>query len=749
MAGFLWAASCGQRPCGQRPCGQCPCGQRTVGSILWLASCGQRPVDSVIVDSVIVDSVLVGSVLWASSYGWLPDGSVLWTASCRQRPCGQRTVGSILCMASYGQRPVDSVLVGSVPWAASYGRRPVGGVQWASHGAASCGRRPVDCINAAGGSGVKDVDSSVNGSNDVNMGIVAPPLRSVGGALLLHCYLQGLWAGHNSGRNAQVKGRTLQSCSLQGRRQRVAVSLLRSEWDYVSSLGQLYEKYKTPSTTASSSELQKAFAGHVDQMLQCHLLFRNCLEERLALDQRSWAVGDAFLKLTGQENDEEKESFRLLSLLLAPVSRLHTYLDTIQFLLSCSGSGHADWRSLQETEQVLRDLCTRCHVTLERDGQWAEGAGPVNSLGGRLCARSPNCVRSAFTKYRAKPRAGTADYAKPRAGTADYAKPRAGTADYAKPRSDTADCCAPIGVLSNGHQRECCQLAVPQPLLPPTGILRNARERVSEQLPAPSWLQGCTWDCQAEECCAVPLCMPAPRRPQQLLLNPGAPALLGDLQNLKSPSGLAERLCGSPGPDGRVCRSDLYSLPQRIDDGDTDADLGDASVFDYSSVTTCSPDDTLGMSGGGGAESRDDEDDEEDSEIPVLLKPSYTGHSSGSTANSQREGSVCMRWQIPRAAPLPPELPIEGSGTGSRTKTLRRIPATAFRPIWDSPYKQGDAAPAKENTVSFSSTNQIINPQRQTEPSRTVYRGLCSSPVGAPDGIWNESEDSEGPCSNV
>ena len=48
--------------------------------------------------------------------------------------------------------------------------------------------------------------------------------------------------------------------------------------------------------------VRKAFSKHVDQMLQRHLLFRNCLEERLALDQRSWAVGDAFLKLTGPEH---------------------------------------------------------------------------------------------------------------------------------------------------------------------------------------------------------------------------------------------------------------------------------------------------------------------------------------------------------------------------------------------------------------------------------------------------------------
>lgn len=186
------------------------------------------------------------------------------------------------------------------------------------------------------------------------------------------------------------------------------------------------------------------------------------------------------------------------------------------------------------------------------------------------------------------------------------------------------------------------------------------------------------WDFRAVECRPVPA-----RRPQNLFLNPGAPGELpASIPTLKSPSGLAERLCGSPGPDGRVCRSDAYALPQRIDDADTDADVGDASVFDYSSVTTCSPDDTLELRG---RDEDEEDDEEEDSEIPVLLKPSYT-HAAGGL---QREGSVCSRWQIPRAAPLPPEVCVAGSGTGRRTtKHRRKIPTGAFRPIWDAPFKQ-------------------------------------------------------------
>lgn len=192
-----------------------------------------------------------------------------------------------------------------------------------------------------------------------------------------------------------------------------------------------------------------------------------------------------------------------------------------------------------------------------------------------------------------------------------------------------------------------------------------------EPPPPAAWTENCTWDCR-----------PAPvHRPQNLFLNPGAPGeLSASIPTLKSPSGLAERLCGSPGPDGRVCRSDTYALPQRIDDADTD--IGDTSVFDYSSVTTCSPDDTLELQG---RDEDEDDDEEEDSEIPVLLKPSYT-HTGGAL---QREGSVCTRWQIPRAAPLPPEVCVAGSGTGRRTaKHHRKIPTGAFRPIWDAPFKQ-------------------------------------------------------------
>ncbi|XP_010778318.1 rho guanine nucleotide exchange factor 33 [Notothenia coriiceps] len=51
------------------------------------------------------------------------------------------------------------------------------------------------------------------------------------GKLLLHCFLQGLKAGLNEGTDA---------------RHQVAMQLLHSEWEYVSTLNQLYDKYRKP-----------------------------------------------------------------------------------------------------------------------------------------------------------------------------------------------------------------------------------------------------------------------------------------------------------------------------------------------------------------------------------------------------------------------------------------------------------------------------------------------------------------------
>lgn len=213
-------------------------------------------------------------------------------------------------------------------------------------------------------------------------------------------------------------------------------------------------------------------------------------------------------------------------------------------------------------------------------------------------------------------------------------------------------------------------------------LFRNAREYICEPPPA-GWTAQYMWNGRGCQSHAGPVCAPFPHHPiePRQFLNPGP--IGGNLPTaVKSPNSsanLAVRVCGSPGLDGRVYTSD--PPPHRLDDGDTDCDLGDASVFDFSSVTTCSPDETLERLRR--AEACDEEDDEEDSEIPVLLKPSYTHN----TATVQTGGSLCMPWQIPRRVPIPSEVRIAGQGK-TRNPKVPRIPTSAFRPIWGPTYTQ-------------------------------------------------------------
>lgn len=132
---------------------------------------------------------------------------------------------------------------------------------------------------------------------------------------------------------------------------------------------------------------------------------------------------------------------------------------------------------------------------------------------------------------------------------------------------------------------------------------------------------------------------------------------------------------------------------QSLEDGETDPD--DTSAFDYSSVTSCSPDGTLCR------EMMDSGEDEEDSQVPVLLKPSLSQQQS---RDAPRERTVCLRWQIPRLTPHPPlrhparqcveaPMPCPISSYGKRLVNVKKgspllHPKSAFRPIWDDPYKQ-------------------------------------------------------------
>lgn len=151
-------------------------------------------------------------------------------------------------------------------------------------------------------------------------------------------------------------------------------------------------------------------------------------------------------------------------------------------------------------------------------------------------------------------------------------------------------------------------------------------------------------------------------------------------------------------PTGKGTNEPEAPRPSRsLDDCDTDPD--DTSAFDYSSVTSCSPDGTLRREM---MESNSGEDEEEDSQVPVLLKPSYSQQQQ--SRDAPRERTVCLRWQIPRLTPHPPlrnsagpcvdgPTPCLVSSYGKRLVNVRKgspplHPKSAFRPIWDDPSKQ-------------------------------------------------------------
>ncbi|KAM9354815.1 uncharacterized protein KZ484_012919 [Pholidichthys leucotaenia] len=483
------------------------------------------------------------------------------------------------------------------------------------------------------------------------------------GKLLLHCFLQGLKAGLSEGTDA---------------RHQVAMQLLHSEWEYVSTLNQLYDKYKTPPAHQMTVEPYQTYVKFVEELLQRHLLFRNTLQERLSAEHWKSLVGDILVQLIGhndtafsdmylgytttlasflllefkrlnqldknpkmQGGQMEREEMKLLSLLLAPVARIHSYLSHIQNLLQWTGKDHPDCSLLLGTERALRSVLSRCHVILEEDVQWEEVEGP-------------------------------------------------GQSSDAAPSTYSANCC------TGGHQIRESQQAREE-----TNNSATGRDEPSVGLS--NGLDGC--HAMRLECLS---CSPVRRK--------------GCGRNLTVSSQLSHN-CGhacctllTPDPAGWGENSDsgqgTFSQPtlkgtneleaphvnRSLEDGETDAD--DTSLFDYSSVTSCSPDGTLRRET---MHSNSGEDEEEDSQVPVLLKPSY-GQQQQQSKETPRERTVCLRWQIPRLTPHPPlrtptgpyvdgSMPCLVNSYGKRIVSVRKgspplHPKSAFRPIWDDPCKQ-------------------------------------------------------------
>ncbi|XP_070834639.1 uncharacterized protein [Chaetodon trifascialis] len=548
------------------------------------------------------------------------------------------------------------------------------------------------------------------------------------GKLLLHCFLQGLKAGLSEGTDA---------------RHQVAMQLLHSEWEYVSALNQLYEKYKTPPAHQMTAEPYQTYLKFVEQLLQRHLLFRNTLQERLSAEHWKSLVGDILVQLIGQNDTTfsdmylgytttlasflslefnrlnqsekshkmqkgqmEREEMKLLSLLLAPVSRIHSYLSHIQNLLQWTGKEHPDCSLLLGTERALRSVLSRCHVILEEDVQWEEGEGagqsscPDSVAGGS----SANCCRKSQQTRESQQ------------------EPSA-----AAQRDDQQAVSLTNGVDGCHSMRLECWSCSP--------VRRKGcgRDRTIPNQPAR--------DCGHTYCSLL------------------TPDTAGWGENSDSGQGTFSQPTQKgtnelEGPHTNHC----------LDDCETDPD--DTSAFDYSSVTSCSPDGTLRRDMTG---SNSGDDEEEDSQVPVLLKPSYSQQQQQSR-EAPRERTVCLRWQIPRLTPHPPlrkppcvdvPAPCLVSSYGKRIVSVRKgspplHPKSAFRPIWDDPSKQADSAPEKDNRQGFIPIQaparpsfHNFNPSRENlRPGLLQQRGNHAAAMSG-GGLWDDSEDSEGPCSTV
>ncbi|XP_052341566.1 uncharacterized protein LOC118362118 isoform X3 [Oncorhynchus keta] len=534
------------------------------------------------------------------------------------------------------------------------------------------------------------------------------------GRVLLHCYLQGLKAGMYEGTDA---------------RHQVTMQLLHSEWEYVSTLNQLYDKYRTPPALQMDLEPYQNYLKFVEELLQRHLLFRNTLEQRLSAHDWKGLVGDIFVQLVGhndssfldiyhgyttaldtflsiefnriiqstQSYTKEREEVQLFSLLLAPVSRIHSYLTLIQSLLQWTDSDHPDCSLLQGSERVLKNILSRCHLILEDDVRWGDGgrmAGPREEQQPRLSNCATGCQGMPVARW------------------------STGTVRKKSCYRDRT------GGTFQSHLHDSCGLA---------GLVYGGDISAFLHTAPPGWGDSDSGQESPSQATGVKVHAHGPQ---------------------------------TPGP---------HMVQRSTDECDTEEDVGDTSVFDYSSVTTCSPDGTLRREGETSNTEEEDEEEDTDSQVPVLLKPSYTQQQQ-SLRDSPRERTVCLRWQIPRLPYPSSRSPrhqagpagLEGQGQtsgpagpyGNRVINVTKgppplIPTCVFRPIWDEPPKQEDAAPVKENTTQGFRPVQAT--ERQTFPNFKKLRFETQPRVGhvqagAMGGVavWDDSEeDSKGPCSTV
>ncbi|CAB1330478.1 unnamed protein product [Coregonus sp. 'balchen'] len=538
---------------------------------------------------------------------------------------------------------------------------------------------------------VKVTQSSLATQRDSNTGLVVNGRRhcecsassstsssSNRGRVLLHCYLQGLKAGMYA-------------------RHQVTMQLLHSEWEYVSTLNQLYDNQK--------------YLKFVEELLQRHLLFRNTLEQRLSAQDWKGLVGDIFVQLVGHNDSSFLDMYHGYTTALA------TFLSIEFNRIMLNGKMH----NTQGSERVLRSILSRCHLILEEDVRWS------------CDRRSQLCPARDTQTHRQESHDAAGKREEQQLGTR---------------RSSCAAGCQSIPVA--------CW---------PTGSVRKKscyRDR-----------PGGTLQSHLHDSCGLAGLVYGGDTASFLH---AAPPGWGDSDSGQETPSQATGVMGQEGHGHGPQTPGPHMVQRSTDDCDTEEDVGDTSVFDYSSVTTCSPDGTLRREGEVSNTEEDDEEEEEedtDSQVPVLLKPSYTQQQQ--LRDSPRERTVCLRWQIPRLPYPSPRSPrhqagpagLEGPGQtpglpglcGNRVISVTKgppplLPASVFRPIWDEPPKQGDAAPVKENTSQGFRPVQAT--ERQTFPNFKKLRFQTQPRVGHAQAgamggvaVWDESEDSEGPCSTV
>uniref|UniRef100_A0AAV2JFI1 DH domain-containing protein n=1 Tax=Knipowitschia caucasica TaxID=637954 RepID=A0AAV2JFI1_KNICA len=472
----------------------------------------------------------------------------------------------------------------------------------------------------------------------------------------------------------------------------VAMQLLHSEWEYVSTLNQLYERYRRPPDYHLCPQPYETYVSFVEQLLQRQLLFRNTLQERLSAQHWKSLIGDVLVQLLGhndssfsdmylgytrtlasflslefnrlkqqshkqqshkqqshkqQSGDQEQEEMKLLSLLLAPVSRIHGYLSHIQSLLQWTGKDHPDCSLLLGSERSLRSLLNQCHEILEQNVRWEEPQEPgvcsdTTASGGI----SGNC------------------------------------------REDKT------GAKSDAALAPCPSLRVE--CLSCSPIRRKSSSLL--QKPSPPDPRSCP------HCCSLHL------------LTPQEPA----------------PLWGETSDSGQGTYS--HSPGRAREEVDSDS---------FSSVTSCSMDENLRRE-----EEEEGEEEEEDSHVPVLLKPRertvclrwqiprLTPHPPLHQDQEKEEDEE------------------EGMTRPTILKTPRSPPKSAFRPIWDDPSKQLDSAPERDCRQVFIPIQTPRPSFHLFNTHRENLRQNLLQQRGAPPGgntaasLWDDS-DSEGPCSTV